>query len=214
MNPIQRIKKEIDDIRRDTSSGVLISQDEANPSHLTGTITGPPDTPYAGGTFHVDITIPGDYPFSPPKMKFTTKIWHPNVSSVTGAICLDILKDQWSPALTMKTALMSLQALMCAPEPNDPQDAEVATMYKNNLDRFNSTASFWTECHACPTPASAPADGPAAAAAAAATAPRAMHPAMRRLLDMGFEEVNAREALLRNKCNEEAAVEELLASLG
>ena len=52
-------------------------------------------------------------------------VWHPNVSSVTGAICLDILKDQWSPALTLKTALLSLQALLCAPEPNDPQDAEV-----------------------------------------------------------------------------------------
>ena len=92
----------------------------------------------------VDIVITPDYPFSPPKMKFVTKgtgtpeylsdchilvlmyvVWHPNVSSVTGAICLDILKDQWSPALTLKTALLSLQALLCAPEPNDPQDAEV-----------------------------------------------------------------------------------------
>ena len=101
------------------------------------TINGPDGTPYTGGTFHVDITIPSDYPFSPPKMKFITKcklsfvlnlnmrcgqlyfyvlyhlVWHPNVSSQTGAICLDILKDQWSPALTIKTALISLQALMC-----------------------------------------------------------------------------------------------------
>ena len=109
-----------------------------------GTIKGPEDTPYSGGVFVVDIVITPDYPFSPPKMKFVTKgmgipeylsdchlmvlmyvVWHPNVSSVTGAICLDILKDQWSPALTLKTALLSLQALLCAPEPNDPQDAEV-----------------------------------------------------------------------------------------
>jgi len=78
----------------------------------------------------VDIVIPDGYPFEPPKCKFLTKVWHPNVSSQTGAICLDILKDQWSPALTIKTAMLSLQALLCSPEPSDPQDAEVAEMYK------------------------------------------------------------------------------------
>jgi len=74
----------------------------------------------------VDIKIPDEYPFKPPIMKFETKIWHPNISSVTGAICLDILKNEWTPALTIRTALISLQALLCAPEPDDPQDAEVA----------------------------------------------------------------------------------------
>ena len=74
----------------------------------------------------MDIIIPPDYPFKPPKMKFDTKIWHPNVSSQTGAICLDILKNEWTPALTIRTALISLQALLCSPEPDDPQDAEVA----------------------------------------------------------------------------------------
>jgi len=66
-----------------------------NFSELKGTIAGPPDTPYEGGTFHLDIKVPETYPFNPPKIKFITKIWHPNISSVTGAICLDILKDQW-----------------------------------------------------------------------------------------------------------------------
>ena len=77
-------------------------------------------------------------------------VWHPNISSVTGAICLDILKDQWSPALTMKTAMLSLQALMCSPEPNDPQDAVVATMYKERHAEFVSTAKFWTDSYAKP----------------------------------------------------------------
>jgi ubiquitin-conjugating enzyme (huntingtin interacting protein 2) len=61
------------------------------------------------------------YPFVPPKMRFKSKVWHPNVSSANGAICLDILKDQWSPALTLKTALLSLQALLSSPQPDDPQ---------------------------------------------------------------------------------------------
>jgi ubiquitin-conjugating enzyme (huntingtin interacting protein 2) len=110
-----RIKKEIEDLKRDTSSGIIVETDPKNPSHLKGTLRGPDDTPYARGTFEVDIIIPDDYPFCPPKMKFITKVWHPNVSSQTGAICLDILKDQWSPALTMKTVMISLQALMCKP---------------------------------------------------------------------------------------------------
>jgi ubiquitin-conjugating enzyme (huntingtin interacting protein 2) len=51
-------------------------------------------------------------------MQFSTKIWHPNVSSQTGVICLDILKDEWSPALSIRTSLLSIQALMCSPEPS------------------------------------------------------------------------------------------------
>ena len=87
---------------------------------------GPKDTPYDGGLYQIDIQLDDQYPFAPPKMRFITKVWHPNVSSQTGAICLDILKDMWSPALTLKTALLSLQALLSSPQPDDPQDGVVA----------------------------------------------------------------------------------------
>jgi ubiquitin-conjugating enzyme (huntingtin interacting protein 2) len=75
----------------------------------------------------VDIQVPSGYPFHALKMKMITKTYHPNISSASGAICLDILKDAWSPVLTLKTALVSLQSLLCSPEPSDPQDAEVRT---------------------------------------------------------------------------------------
>ncbi|XP_017700240.1 ubiquitin-conjugating enzyme E2 27 isoform X1 [Phoenix dactylifera] len=88
------------------------------------------------------------YPFEPPKMQFITKVWHPNISSQNGAICLDILKDQWSPALTLKTALLSLQALLSAPEPDDPQDAVVAQQYLRQYPTFVATARYWTEAFA------------------------------------------------------------------
>ena len=64
---------------------------------------------------------------------FIIQIWHPNISSVTGAICLDILKDQWAAAMTLRTVLLSLQALLAAPEPDDPQDAVVARQYQVNF---------------------------------------------------------------------------------
>mmetsp|Transcript_59744 Transcript_59744/g.105076 ORF Transcript_59744/g.105076 Transcript_59744/m.105076 type:complete len:195 (-) Transcript_59744:53-637(-) len=191
-----RIKKEIEDLRNDKASGMSVVVDPYNPKHLTGTLKGPDDTPYAGGVFEVDIIIPDDYPFSPPKMKFVTKVWHPNVSSVTGAICLDILKDQWSPALTMKTAMLSLQALMCSPEPNDPQDAVVATMYKERQAEFVSTAKYWTESYAKPSAEGTP-----------------MHPTLKKLVDMGFEVEVAQKALLQANGDENAAVEILLSSM-
>ncbi|KAK9120169.1 hypothetical protein Scep_018262 [Stephania cephalantha] len=127
MVDLARVQKELTDCNRDKRvSGVSLSLRGDDLAHLSGTISGPIGTPYEGGTFEIDIRIPDDYPFVPPKMKFVTKVWHPNISSQNGAICLDILKDQWSPALTVKTAMLSLQALLSTPEPNDPQDAVVA----------------------------------------------------------------------------------------
>jgi ubiquitin-conjugating enzyme (huntingtin interacting protein 2) len=95
-----------------------------------------------------DIVIPESYPFQPVKMKFITKVYHPNVSSASGAICLDILKDAWSPVLTLKSTLLSLQSLLCSPEPNDPQDAEVAKHYTTSKGSFDDTARYWTQIYA------------------------------------------------------------------
>ena len=81
-------------------------------------------------------------------MKFITKVYHPNVSSASGAICLDILKDAWSPVLTLKSTLISLQSLLCSPEPNDPQDAEVAKHYMTSKSSFEETARYWTQVYA------------------------------------------------------------------
>lgn len=92
--------------------------------------------------------MPEGYPFQPIKMKFITRVYHPNISSQSGAICLDILKDQWSPVLTLKSTLMSLRSLLCSPEPNDPQDAQVATHYLRDRDDFEKTARYWTEIYA------------------------------------------------------------------
>lgn len=142
---------------------LLELNNESDLTHLTGYFKGPPGTPYEGGVFQVDINIPNEYPFKPPQMKFLTKIYHPNISSVTGAICLDILKDAWTPILTLKNSLISLQSLLQSPEPNDPQDAEVAKQYLSDKPGFEKTAAYWTKIYAY----SDEANGAGAAATAA-----------------------------------------------
>ncbi|ODV64754.1 hypothetical protein HYPBUDRAFT_115694 [Hyphopichia burtonii NRRL Y-1933] len=149
MSRVKRIAKELEECRQDAQSGVSLRlNNETDLTHLTGYFKGPPGTPYEKGTFQVDINIPNEYPFKPPQMKFLTKIYHPNISSVTGAICLDILKDAWTPILTLKSSLISLQSLLQSPEPSDPQDAEVAKHYISNKAGFDETAAYWTKLYA------------------------------------------------------------------
>jgi ubiquitin-conjugating enzyme E2 D/E len=108
-----------------------------------GTITGPADTPYAGGIFNLEIKFPSEYPYKPPKIMFKTQIYHPNISS-SGDICLDILKDNWSPALTIDKVLLSISSLLSDPNPNDPLVPEIAKIYNSNRNNYNQTAKEWT----------------------------------------------------------------------
>lgn len=141
--------KELQAVKDDPEANVNLEfVSETDIHHLKGSFLGPPGTPYEGGKFIVDIEVPMEYPFKPPKMKFDTKVYHPNISSVTGAICLDILKNAWSPVITLKSALISLQALLQSPEPNDPQDAEVAQHYIRDKASFDKTAALWTRTYA------------------------------------------------------------------
>jgi len=194
-----RIRKEIQDVVNDKLCNVSLERDPYNENHLKGILKGPDDTPYAGGVFEVDIVILADYPFTPPKMKFITKLWHPNVSSQTGAICLDILKDQWTPALTMKTALMSLQVLMCEPQPDDPQDAVVAAMYKDRYEEFKTTAANWTAQYA---------------KVGGVEAEEEVHPSVKKLMEMGFDKAMCKSALADCEGDEGRAIEKLLSSMG
>ena len=112
-----------------------------------GTIIGPDASPYAGGVFNLKINFPNNYPFAPPEIRFDTPVYHPNINR-SGAICLDILKDQWSPALSISTVLLSICSLLTDPNPNDPLDPEVARIYKDNKLQYEVTARQWTEKYA------------------------------------------------------------------
>ena len=115
-----------------------------------GTLMGPIKSPYEGGIFYLNISFPEDYPYKPPRVTFTTKIYHPNINSA-GGICLDILKDQWSPALTISKVLLSICSLLTDPNPDDPLVPAIAELYKRDKKEYFIAARTWTLQYACGT---------------------------------------------------------------
>ena len=151
---VQRIKAELAAFKRQEkkSEDIQLELCENKINKLVGMIKGPPDTPYAGGWYELSIEIPDTYPYAPQKVKFVTRVWHPNISSVTGAICIDILSSAWSAALRIEKVLLSIQVLLSCPEPDDSQVAVVAKQYKNDVKLFNDTAREWAIKYASTNP--------------------------------------------------------------
>ena len=144
---VRRIQRELEDLQKDPPAGCSAGPIKEDLFNWEGVIFGPSDSPYAGGVFKLNIRFPTDYPFKQPHIQFITKIYHPNINS-SGGICLDILKSQWSPALTISKVLLSILSLLTDPNPNDPLVPDIANMYKTNLKQYNATATEWTMLYA------------------------------------------------------------------
>ena len=144
---LRRIQKELQDIQRDPPVGCSAGPVGEDLFTWEGILTGPSDSPFAGGVFKLGIRFPTDYPFKSPHVQFLTKIYHPNINS-SGGICLDILKTQWSPALTIQKVLLSIQSLLTDPNPNDPLVLDIAVQYKTNRAAYDATAREWTLTYA------------------------------------------------------------------
>ena len=120
---------------------------DMNIRHWTGYIDGPEQTPYAGGRFHLTIDFPSNYPFKSPEIRFTTPIYHPNIST-KGEICLDILHSQWSPALNVRAILVSLCSLLTDPNLAHGLNQEALRYCQIDKMQFERIASQWTKEHA------------------------------------------------------------------
>uniref|UniRef100_H2YYK0 E2 ubiquitin-conjugating enzyme n=1 Tax=Ciona savignyi TaxID=51511 RepID=H2YYK0_CIOSA len=146
---LKRINKELQDLSRDPPAQCSAGPVGDDMFHWQASIHGPSDSPFHGGLFFLTIHFPTDYPFKPPKVGFSTKIYHPNINS-NGSICLDILRSQWSPALTVSKVLLSICSLLNDPNPDDPLVPEIARVYKTDRKKYNQTACEWTKKYAQP----------------------------------------------------------------
>ena len=148
MSAPRRITRELADLRQDPpancSAGPINESDLFN---WEGVIFGPSDSPFQGGVFKVNIQFPADYPFKPPRVTFLTKIYHPNINAA-GFICLDILKHNWSPALTISKVLLSILSLLTDPNPKDPLMPDIAQLYVNDRAEYEYIARTWTQKYA------------------------------------------------------------------
>ena len=139
----QRITKELENLTKDPPANCSAGPVGDDIFHWQATLMGPGESPFEGGVFFLDINFPSDYPYKPPRVTFSTKIYHPNINS-SGGICLDILKDQWSPALTISKVLISICSLLDDPNPDDPLVPSIAELYKRDKAEYFLKAKTYT----------------------------------------------------------------------
>jgi len=147
-----RMKRELHMLETEPPAGVSAwPRDESNVFLLDAEVRGADETPYSGGHFKLEVTVPERYPFEPPKVRFMTSIYHPNVDT-SGRICLDILnmppKGGWKPSLNISNVLLSIQLLMSEPNPADPLMADIAQEYSSNRPLFLQKARECTATNA------------------------------------------------------------------
>lgn len=155
MQPLKRLAKELEKMRAEPVVGIQAEPCGDNLLRWKARIQGPEGSPYEGGCFEVDIDMSARYPLEPPKLKFRTPIFHPNVSS-HGDICLDVLKSQWSPALSLQKVLLSLSSLLTDPNFGDPLNGAASSLFSKNKKGYDAKCREMTRQHAMSSGKEAP----------------------------------------------------------
>ena len=130
-----RLQKELMDLMMSGTPGISAFPQDDNLFYWLGTIRGADGTPYEGIDYRIGLRFPTAYPFEPPNVHFITPCFHPNVDLTHGAICLDILKEQWSAVYTASQVMISIQSLLDNPNNASPLNPTAAQMWENK-DEF------------------------------------------------------------------------------
>mmetsp|Transcript_8011 Transcript_8011/g.15946 ORF Transcript_8011/g.15946 Transcript_8011/m.15946 type:complete len:147 (+) Transcript_8011:2632-3072(+) len=137
-----RLLKEFNELKKEKDGSFKLFPNENNLNRWKGELKGPIGTPYQDGSFRILCQLSNSYPLTPPEIRFKTKIFHPNIHPETGEICLDILKNQWTPAWTLLYACKAILLLLANPEPNSPLNCDAGNLLRNIDNRGFCSLSF------------------------------------------------------------------------
>ena len=142
------IARQLQEMLRDPTPGISIEQDEFDPFLIHAIVDGPIETPFEGGKFKLELFCPKDFPHIPPKIRFITKVFHPNIDE-HGRFCQTrMFRRDWSPALWFIKLLVWVQALLSDPNLDDPVANDVAKLWKDNEEMAIHIAKQWTRTYA------------------------------------------------------------------
>lgn len=144
---IRQVAKEMYDLSTNPPEGIKVQLNEVDVTDIQALIEGPAGTPYTGGNFRVKLALAKDFPQSPPKAYFLTKIFHPNVAS-NGEICVNTLKKDWKPDLGIKHILLTIKCLLIVPNAESALNEEAGKLLLERYDDYSQRAKMMTEIHA------------------------------------------------------------------
>ena len=140
-----RLMRELREVQRSQEPDIVLSMVGDTIEDWKALIMGPPESPFEGGQFELEIKCSSQYPLVPPLMRFKTQIFHPNVKFDTGEICLDILKSDWSPAWSLQAACRAIIALLSHPNADSPLNCDAGNLLRcGDLRGFRSLARMYT----------------------------------------------------------------------
>ncbi|CAF0786837.1 unnamed protein product [Adineta steineri] len=138
---IRRLQQDFRQLLKNKVEGIDASPSSENFFMWNAIMFGPEESVYEGGAFQLQFLFPDDYPLRPPQVRFTTKVFHPNVWWEDGRICVDILKDGWTPSYDVLAILHSIRLLLVDPNPLSPANLEAALLYRDNRAEYNRRVS-------------------------------------------------------------------------
>jgi len=144
---LRTVMKQAQELAQEKMEGISVVLNDDDMTDIQAIVDGPPGTPYAGGIFKIKLVLSRDYPASPPKGFFLTKIFHPNVGP-QGEICVNTLKKDWKPDLGIKHILLTIKCLLIVPNPESALNEEAGKLLLEQYDSYCERAKLYTEIHA------------------------------------------------------------------